>query len=130
MLRQQTTVADSIYLDGFSPSANPGIWDAHTLKALARHCRRGTQLATWTIARAVRDQLAQCGFEVRKVPGVPPSATTCRPASTRPGNRACAPRRVHPRWPKPARPWWWVPAWPAVPPPTAWRCVAGRCRCW
>ena len=72
MLRQQTTVADSIYLDGFSPSANPGIWDAHTLKALARHCRRGTQLATWTIARAVRDQLAQCGFEVRKVPGVPP----------------------------------------------------------
>lgn len=72
MLRQQHTVADSIYLDGFSPSANPEIWDAHTLKALARHCRRGTHLATWTIARAVRDQLAQCGFVVRKVPGVPP----------------------------------------------------------
>lgn len=72
MLRQQHTVADSIYLDGFSPSTNPEIWDTHTLKALARHCRRGTRLATWTIARAVRDQLTQYGFEVHKVPGVPP----------------------------------------------------------
>jgi len=72
MLRQQMPVADSIYLDGFSPQRNPEIWDAHTLKAVARCCRRGTRLATWTIARAVRDALAQCGFEVQKVPGVPP----------------------------------------------------------
>lgn len=72
MLRQQTTVADSIYLDGFSPSTNPEIWDAYTLKALTRHCRRGTQLATSSIARTVRDQLVQCGFEVRKAPEVAP----------------------------------------------------------
>ncbi|GKT20673.1 FAD-dependent 5-carboxymethylaminomethyl-2-thiouridine(34) oxidoreductase MnmC [Acidovorax sp. SUPP3334] len=72
MLRQQMPVADSVYLDGFSPQRNPGIWDEHTLKAVARCCRRGTRLATWTIARAVRDTLAQCGFLVAKVPGVPP----------------------------------------------------------
>lgn len=72
MLRQQSLVADAVYLDGFSPQRNPDIWDLHTLKAVARCCRRGTRLATWTIARAVRDALAQCGFEVSRVPGVPP----------------------------------------------------------
>lgn len=72
MLRQQNLTVDSIYLDGFSPQRNPENWDLHTLKAVARCCRRGTQLATWTIARAVRDALAQCGFEVTRVPGVPP----------------------------------------------------------
>nr|WP_296021409.1 FAD-dependent 5-carboxymethylaminomethyl-2-thiouridine(34) oxidoreductase MnmC [uncultured Acidovorax sp.] len=72
MLRQQAPTADSVYLDGFSPSVNPEIWSALTLKAVARCCRRGTQLATWTIARAVRDALAECGFEVQRVPGVPP----------------------------------------------------------
>ena len=72
MLRQQSLTVDAVYLDGFSPQRNPDIWDAHTLKAVARCCRRGTRLATWTIARAVRDALAQCGFEVTRVPGVPP----------------------------------------------------------
>ena len=71
-LRQQQLSVDAVYLDGFSPQRNPEIWDLHTLKAVARCCRRGTRLATWTIARAVRDALAQCGFEVTRVPGVPP----------------------------------------------------------
>lgn len=72
VLRQQQLTVDSIYLDGFSPQRNPGIWDLHTLKAVARCCRRGTRLSTWTIARAVRDALTQCGFAVARVPGVPP----------------------------------------------------------
>ena len=74
LLRQQHWEVDSVYLDGFSPQANPEIWSPHTLKAVARCCHRGTRLATWTIARAVRDALTQCGFVVKKVPGVPPSA--------------------------------------------------------
>ena len=72
LLREQLFAADSVYLDGFSPQRNPGIWDEHTLKAVARCCRRGTRVATWTIARSVRDTLTQCGFTVQKVPGVPP----------------------------------------------------------
>lgn len=72
MLREQLFAADSVYLDGFSPQRNPDIWDIHTLKAVARCCRRGTRVATWTIARSVRDALTQCGFMVQKVPGVPP----------------------------------------------------------
>jgi tRNA 5-methylaminomethyl-2-thiouridine biosynthesis bifunctional protein len=72
MLREQSFAADSVYLDGFSPHCNPDIWDLHTLKAVARCCRRGTRVASWTVARSVRDALAQCGFVVNKVPGVPP----------------------------------------------------------
>lgn len=72
VLREQRFEADSVYLDGFSPSKNPDIWDLHTLKAVARCCRRGTRIASWTIARAVLDGLTQCGFTVRKTPGLPP----------------------------------------------------------
>ncbi|MDB5931976.1 MAG: hypothetical protein JWR60_3683, partial [Polaromonas sp.] len=72
VLRDASFEADSVYLDGFSPRLNPGIWDVHTFKAVARCCRRGTRIATWTIARSVRDALAQCGFVVKKVPGAPP----------------------------------------------------------
>src|SRR4051812_21487290 len=72
MLLEQSLEADAVFLDGFGPAVNPDIWSAHTLKAVARCCRRGTRVATWTIARSVRDALAQCGFSVRKVAGVPP----------------------------------------------------------
>ncbi|MES2383117.1 MAG: FAD-dependent 5-carboxymethylaminomethyl-2-thiouridine(34) oxidoreductase MnmC [Pseudomonadota bacterium] len=72
VLREQQFEADAVYLDGFSPAKNPDIWDLHTLKAVARCCRRGTRIASWTIARAVLDGLAQCGFVVHKTPGLPP----------------------------------------------------------
>jgi tRNA 5-methylaminomethyl-2-thiouridine biosynthesis bifunctional protein len=72
MLREQQFEADSVYLDGFSPHKNPGIWDVHTMKAVARCSRRGTRIATWTIARSVRDALAEAGFLVEKTPGMAP----------------------------------------------------------
>ncbi|MES2532926.1 MAG: FAD-dependent 5-carboxymethylaminomethyl-2-thiouridine(34) oxidoreductase MnmC [Pseudomonadota bacterium] len=72
MLRAQQFEADSIFLDGFSPERNPAMWSPETLKAVARFARRGTRIATWTIARAIRDVLAQSGFQVRKEKGLPP----------------------------------------------------------
>ncbi len=72
MLRQANFSADAVFLDGFSPQRNPDMWDAYTLKAVARLCRRGTRLATWTVAREVRDSLTQCGFLVQMVAGLPP----------------------------------------------------------
>ena len=72
MLREQAFEADSVYLDGFNPECNPDIWDAHTFKAVARCCKRGTRVATWTVARNVRDALAGCGFVMHTVPGVAP----------------------------------------------------------
>ena len=72
MLRAQRFEADSIFLDGFSPPRNPAMWSADTLKAVSRFARRGTRLATWTIARAVCDALGQNGFRVIKAAGLPP----------------------------------------------------------
>ena len=72
MLRQQSFEADSVYLDGFSPERNPDLWDLPACKAIARCCRRGTRIATWTVARSVRDALTQCGFVVEKCAGSPP----------------------------------------------------------
>ena len=72
MLRQQSFEADSVFLDGFSPERNPDMWDLPALKAVARCCRRGTRMATWTVARSVRDALTQCGFLVEKCAGIPP----------------------------------------------------------
>ena len=79
MLRaQQHFAADSIFLDGFSPERNPVMWSPYTLKAVARFARHGTRIATWTVARAVRDGLAQCGFQVRKAAGLPPKRDCLR----------------------------------------------------
>ncbi len=92
MLHEQNFEADSVYLDGFSPERNPDIWDLHTCKAVARCCKRGTRIATWTIARSVRDALTQCGFVVRKVPGVPPKRDNLQGEY----NPAWEPRRARP----------------------------------
>src|SRR3569832_271943 len=72
VLRKEPFTADCVFLDGFDPPRNPDMWDADTLKAVARHCRRGTTLATWTAAGDVRRTLAECGFDVRKADGLPP----------------------------------------------------------
>ena len=72
MLRAQRFEADSIFLDGFSPQRNPAMWSADTLKAVSRFARRGTRLATWTIARTVCDALAQNGFQLARAAGLSP----------------------------------------------------------
>lgn len=72
MLRSEPFTADSVFLDGFDPQRNPQMWERDTLKAVARHCRRGARLATWTAAGDVRRTLAECGFDVHKAEGLPP----------------------------------------------------------
>lgn len=63
---------DAIYLDGFAPTVNPDMWSLHTLKAVARLARRGARAATWCVAREVREYLVATGFDVERVPGLPP----------------------------------------------------------
>ena len=65
---------DSVYLDGFSPSVNPEMWQLATLQAVAALSRKGTQVATWCVRKTVRDDLARCGFDVRRELGVPPKS--------------------------------------------------------
>jgi tRNA 5-methylaminomethyl-2-thiouridine biosynthesis bifunctional protein len=72
MLQGLDCQADAVYLDGFSPALNPQMWSASTLQAVALHCRVGTTLATYTVARSVRERLEQLGFRVERCEGLPP----------------------------------------------------------
>jgi tRNA 5-methylaminomethyl-2-thiouridine biosynthesis bifunctional protein len=91
-LRSEPFTADSAFLDGFDPERNPDMWNEHVIKAAARHCRRGTQVATWTAMGEVRRRLESCGFEVHKADGLPPK-------------RHCTQAVFAPRWePKGLRP--------------------------
>lgn len=60
---------DAFCLDGFAPDRNPAMWDARLMKALARLARPGATLATWSVARPVREGLAAAGFAVSRAAG-------------------------------------------------------------
>ena len=64
--------ADALYLDGFAPDRNPAMWDAAVFRALPRLLAPGATAATWCAAGAVRQALAEAGFDVDKAPGLPP----------------------------------------------------------
>jgi tRNA 5-methylaminomethyl-2-thiouridine biosynthesis bifunctional protein len=61
--------ADAFYLDGFAPERNPEMWSARTMKTLARMAKLGATLATWCVARNVRDALHAAGFGADRRPG-------------------------------------------------------------
>ena len=56
--------ADAIFLDGFAPGRNPEMWDASLLRSIARLARADCRVATWCTARAVREALANAGFDI------------------------------------------------------------------
>lgn len=68
-LKNLSASVDAIFLDGFAPAKNPDMWSPAVCRALARLAKRGTTLATYTVAAAVRDGLSQAGFVVEKQPG-------------------------------------------------------------
>ena len=61
--------ADAIYLDGFSPAKNPGIWSDNVCQALARLSGAETTLATWSVNGALRRRLTAYGFDLTLRPG-------------------------------------------------------------
>jgi tRNA 5-methylaminomethyl-2-thiouridine biosynthesis bifunctional protein len=60
---------DAFFLDGFAPALNPQMWDARALARLARLAAPEATVATWSVAREVRDGLAAAGFVVERAPG-------------------------------------------------------------
>jgi len=77
-LRELAFQADAVFLDGFDPQRNPQMWSLPLLQEVARCCRPGTRLATWTVAGQVRRDLQHGGFSVEKVPGLPPKRECLR----------------------------------------------------
>ncbi|WP_243093857.1 tRNA (5-methylaminomethyl-2-thiouridine)(34)-methyltransferase MnmD [Thermus thalpophilus] len=62
--------ATAVYLDPFSPKANPEAWSVGVLWKIRLALRRGGRLATYSAQGAFRRALAQVGFRVHRVPGV------------------------------------------------------------
>lgn len=60
---------DAWFLDGFAPSRNPAMWHDSLFQTMARLSKAGTTLATFTVARHVRDGLTTVGFHLNKAPG-------------------------------------------------------------
>ncbi len=61
--------ADAVYLDGFAPRCNAGMWSPQLLRSLARLALPGTTVSTYSSAAAVREGLEAAGFELEKRPG-------------------------------------------------------------
>lgn len=60
---------DAWFLDGFEPARNPGMWSPEVFAEIARLSAPGATLATYTVARMVRHDLAMAGFALEKRPG-------------------------------------------------------------
>ncbi|MEO8740508.1 MAG: bifunctional tRNA (5-methylaminomethyl-2-thiouridine)(34)-methyltransferase MnmD/FAD-dependent 5-carboxymethylaminomethyl-2-thiouridine(34) oxidoreductase MnmC [Casimicrobiaceae bacterium] len=87
-------MADAFYLDGFAPETNPAMWSPQVLRGLGRLAAPQATLATWSVARAVRDALEAVGFVVDRRPGFG-------------GKREMLAAHYAPRWPnRRASPGW------------------------
>jgi tRNA 5-methylaminomethyl-2-thiouridine biosynthesis bifunctional protein len=71
--RQQFTELDAridaLYLDGFAPDRDPGLWSPALLTSLAARCAPDATAASYSIAAPVRAALAAAGFGVERRPG-------------------------------------------------------------
>ncbi len=68
-LSQMEGQVDAWFLDGFSPSKNPQMWDKKLFEEMARLSKRNATFSTFTAASQVRRDLISVGFHVEKVAG-------------------------------------------------------------
>ncbi len=61
--------ADAWFLDGFSPSCNPELWEAGLLRSVAVRTVPNGTFATYSSAGHVRRRLGASGFSVCRTPG-------------------------------------------------------------
>ena len=60
-----------VWQDAFSPGKNPELWSSHWFKRVAEaRAEGGCVLMTYSVARIVRDALAEAGFQVARIPAV------------------------------------------------------------
>ncbi|WP_168926782.1 bifunctional tRNA (5-methylaminomethyl-2-thiouridine)(34)-methyltransferase MnmD/FAD-dependent 5-carboxymethylaminomethyl-2-thiouridine(34) oxidoreductase MnmC [Nitrincola schmidtii] len=60
---------DAWYLDGFSPSKNPAMWQSDLYQHMARLSHSQTTFATFTVSRQVREGLQAAGYSLTKRSG-------------------------------------------------------------
>lgn len=69
VLPELDLAADAVFLDGFAPAKNPGMWAPETLRGLRRLAARECTVATWSVAAPVREALRGAGFATEKRTG-------------------------------------------------------------
>lgn len=62
---------DAIYLDAFSPEANPELWSVEFLSKLFYALKPGGRVSTYCVKGVVRRAFIEVGFDVKKMPGPP-----------------------------------------------------------
>jgi len=65
-LGQLRLAADALFLDGFAPARNPGMWSREVMRQLSRLAAPGATAATWSVAAQVRDGLRSAGLVAEK----------------------------------------------------------------
>jgi tRNA 5-methylaminomethyl-2-thiouridine biosynthesis bifunctional protein len=68
-LSQMEGQVDAWFLDGFSPSKNPQMWDKKLFEEMARLSKQNATFSTFTAASQVRKDLLSAGFHVEKIAG-------------------------------------------------------------
>jgi tRNA U34 5-methylaminomethyl-2-thiouridine-forming methyltransferase MnmC len=61
---------DTCFLDPFSPRKNPELWNEEFISGISRLMKPDARLATYSCARAVRDNLKNAGFIVADGPKI------------------------------------------------------------
>lgn len=69
LLPQVSGKFDAFFLDGFAPSKNPELWNEEIGSELKRLSGEKATLATFTVAKLVKESLGKAGFSLSKSPG-------------------------------------------------------------
>jgi queuine tRNA-ribosyltransferase len=77
-LARQTSMAEVVFWDPFSPRANPELWTVRAFAALRERCAVGCTVHTYSASTAVRSAMLLAGFAVGIGPATGEKAeTTC-----------------------------------------------------
>lgn len=68
-MQKQNFKADAWFLDGFAPRSNPDFWNDNIFSQVARLIKPDGRVATYSVAKIVRDGLDASGFEYKKCEG-------------------------------------------------------------
>ena len=68
-LKNTRASVDAFYLDGFDPRKNTAMWDVGLFRRMRQLAAPEATLATWCVARSVRDNLQAAGFHTEKRAG-------------------------------------------------------------
>ena len=67
LVARSSQPVDAWFLDGFAPDRNPAMWRPSVFQTIAKTCRQGSSVATFTARGQVRRDLEVAGFKMRKV---------------------------------------------------------------